>query len=129
MGTVQGIAPTRHARIRGALVAAMPRKRLLVASLLMAGAFCSTSCTLAKPFVCAVTTPIYVLGKSSGSGSCGYRPEGAACALLVVSAIGAAGGLVTGIISDINILNGDVDDPTRNFHDPFATNTSDGSFR
>lgn len=97
-----------------------------MASALMAAAFCSTSCTLAKPIVCAVTMPIYVL---SHSDVCGCRPEGAACAFLIVSAVGAAGGLVTGIISDINLLTGDVADPIRNLHDPFATNTSEGSFR
>ena len=40
----------------------MSTKRLLMVSALAALAFSSTSCTLTKPFVCAVSTPIYVLG-------------------------------------------------------------------
>ncbi|MFT4514169.1 MAG: hypothetical protein ACI91B_002877 [Planctomycetota bacterium] len=103
----------------------MSTKRLLMASALAALAFSSTSCTLAKPFVCAVTTPVYVLGNS---GDCGCDPRGAACGFLVVAAVGAAAGLVTGIISDINWIRGKADDPTRNIGDPFATNTSEGSF-
>lgn len=94
-------------------------------SALAALAFSSTSCTLAKPLVCAVTTPAYVLGNS---GSCGYDPRGAACGFLLVAAVGAVGGLVTGIISDINWIRGETDDPIRNIGDPFATNTSEGSF-
>lgn len=101
--------------------------RCLLPILLVGLALSSTSCTLAKPVVCAVTTPIYVLGNSSGNG-CGCDPRGALCGLLVISAVGAAGGLVTGIISDINYLTGDVEDPCRNLHDPFATNTSASSF-
>ena len=104
----------------------MPTKRLLTASALAALAFSSTSCTLTKPFVCAITTPAYVIG--NGTGNCGCDPRGAACAFLAVAAVGAAGGLVTGIISDINWIAGNVDDPTRNIGDPFATSTSEGSF-
>lgn len=94
---------------------------------MLAAAFCSTSCTLAKPVVCAISTPAYVLG--NGNSSCGCDPRGAACALLVVAAVGATGGLITGLISDINVLTGEVPDPLRNIHDPFATNLTDGPFR
>jgi hypothetical protein len=71
--------------------------------------------------------PIYVIGNSDG---CNYDcdPRGAACGILVFAAVGAAGGLVTGIMSDINWIAGEADDPTRNLHDPFATNTSAGSW-
>lgn len=103
----------------------MSTKRLAMISALVALAFSSTSCTLAKPLVCAVTTPAYLLGKS---GACGCDPRGAACGFLLVAAVGAAGGLVTGIISDINWITGEADDPTRNIGDPFATNTSEGFF-
>ncbi len=103
----------------------MSTKRLLMISVLAVLAFSSTSCTLAKPLVCAVTMPIYVLGNSD---CCGCDPRGAACGILVVAAVGAVGGLVTGVISDINWIAGEADDPTRNIHDPFATNTSEGSF-
>lgn len=104
----------------------MPRKRLVLATALLAAASSTTSCTLAKPVVCAVTTPIYVLGNSD---ACGCDARGAACAFAVVAAVGAAGGLVTGIISDINVLTGEVADPLHNIHDPFATNLSGGTFR
>ena len=103
----------------------MPTKRLLMISVLAVFAFSSTSCTLAKPLVCAVTMPIYLIGNSDARG-CDAR--GAACGFLVVAAIGAAGGLVTGSISDINWIMGEADNPVRNIHDPFATNTSEGSF-
>ncbi|MFT4842540.1 MAG: hypothetical protein ACI8UD_003505 [Planctomycetota bacterium] len=103
----------------------MSTKRLAMILALVALAFSSTSCTLAKPLVCAVTTPAYLLGNSGG---CGCDPRGAACGLLLVAAVGAAGGLVTGIISDINWIAGEADDPTRNIGDPFATNTSEGFF-
>jgi len=105
----------------------LPRslKCLLPTAALLGMAFSSSSCTLCKPVVCAVTTPIYVLGHSD---ACGCDPRGALCGLVVISAVGAVGGLVTGIISDINCLTQEVPEPTRNFHDPFATNTSDPSF-
>lgn len=102
----------------------MPQMRLLTASVLAAAAFSSTSCTLAKPFVCAVTAPIYVLGRTE---PCGCDPRGAACGIVIVAAVGAAAGLVTGIISDINYLSGRASEPARNLLDPFATNTSEGS--
>tara|TARA_R110002072_G_scaffold67163_3_gene165112 strand:+ start:129915 stop:130346 length:432 start_codon:yes stop_codon:yes gene_type:complete len=126
-GEVPEIRRNRHARDPAALARAMSTKRLLMASALAALAFSSTSCTLTKPFVCAVTTPIYVLGNSDGCGCVG-DPRGAACGLVVVAAVGAVGGLVTGIISDIHWISGEADDPVRNIHDPFATNTSEGSF-
>ena len=100
-------------------------RRLLPAVLVGGVAFSSSSCTLAKPVVCAVTAPIYVLGNST---TCGCDARGALCGLVVISAVGAVGGLVTGIISDINCLTREVDEPYRNLHDPFATNTSESSF-
>lgn len=98
---------------------------MLPAALVAGMSFASTSCTLAKPVVCAVTTPIYVLANTD---ACGCDPRGALCGLVVISAVGAVGGLVTGIVSDINCLTGEVDNPCRNLHDPFATNTSESSF-
>ena len=99
----------------------MPRPKLLLAAVLAGGAFSTSSCTLAKPLVCAVTTPVFVIANAD---TCCCDPRGAACAVVALAAVGAVGGLVTGIISDINYLTGDVEDPARNLHDPFATNTS-----
>ncbi|HEB52206.1 MAG TPA: hypothetical protein ENI87_03010 [bacterium] len=107
----------------------MSKKRLLLASALAAAAFSSTSCTLAKPVVCAVTTPVYVLG-NAGVWSCGCDDGYVlACGAAVFSVVGIVGGFVTGIISDINVLTGRCHDPIRNLHDPFATNCGGSSFR
>lgn len=109
-----------------------PSNRLLVAATLFAATLCSTSCTLAKPVVCAVTTPIYLAGGIGNSGGfCGCHGDGEAvlCLFAFSSAVGAVGGLVTGIISDVNYVCGYTEDPARNLHDPFATNTSCGTFR
>jgi len=78
------------------------------------------SCTVTKPLVCAVSTPIQALGH----GSLHIRGDGRAafCVLAAFSAVGAAGGLVTGIVSDIQILCGATDDPTRNIACAFAIN-------
>lgn len=91
----------------------------------------SASCsTLVKPVVCAVTAPVYVLGQSANYGAA-YSSDGrgVACAIVMVAAVGAAGGLVTGVISDVNMLTGNAPDPFRNIHDPFATNTSESTMR
>jgi hypothetical protein len=102
----------------------MLRPRLLSVTFLATMALTSTSCTLTKPLVCAVTGPVVILGRScDGLGCCG-DPRGIVCVVVLLSAVGAAGGLVTGIISDIHWIAGDASDPTRNLGDPFATNTS-----
>ena len=105
----------------------MPRKRLALAAVMVAAAV-SPSCTLAKPVVCAVTAPIYAFGNSGNFCGCRCDGRGALCGLAVISAIGAIGGLVTGIVSDFNYICGYADEPARNLHDPFATNTSGSSF-
>jgi len=104
--------------------------------LLLAGSFAAlmatgTSCTITKPIVCAVTTPILAFGQSSGSFcGCGCGdPRAVVAVFAALSAVGAVGGLVTGIISDINVLCGNTDEPCRNIGDPFATNNSCSSFR
>jgi hypothetical protein len=100
-----------------------PRRATTSAALLACCALPLGSCTLAKPVVCAVTLPVYVLAHSDRF--CG-EPEVLLGGLFVVSAVGAGCGLVTGIISDIQWLAGAKGDPTRNLHDPFATFTSEG---
>ena len=41
-----------------------------------------------------------------------------------MAAVGATGGLVTGIVSDVQVVLGEVENPTNNWWDPFAFNTS-----
>ena len=77
------------------------------------------SCTLAKPLVGAVVGPVMLLAE--GGCRCGSGEE-AAMALCAGSVVGAGAGLVTGIISDFNWVTGRTEDPTINWHDPFATN-------
>lgn len=95
--------------------------RLLMVACLMGAALGTKSCTIAKPVVCVITTPAKALGEAGRSY---YSLEAAACGLMAMSAIGAAAGLVTGFLSDMNVLLGVADDPVRNIHDPFKTNTS-----
>lgn len=85
----------------------------------------AAGCTLVKPVVGAFTAPIQVLGNSNGQW-CGCSGDGRGIVLVfaVVAAVGAVGGLATGIVSDVNVLRGVADDPCANFWDPFATNTS-----
>jgi len=90
----------------------------------------SGSCTLCKPFVGAVTAPAMMIGAigSSGGGGGGCGGDGRALVgiLAISAALGATAGLVTGVISDVQVLCGRAHDPTRNWWNPFATNTWDG---
>jgi hypothetical protein len=102
--------------------------RRVVPALVLAVGLGSASCTLCKPIVGAITGPIVILG-NSGVGNLnlgGGSNDG--CALVaffgVLAATGAIGGLVTGIISDVQALTGAAHDPCANWFDPFATNTS-----
>lgn len=67
-----------------------------------------------------------MLGHSGGGFiGCGCDDGRAVVVLFgLMSAAGACAGLVTGIVSDVQCLTGDVYDPCRNWWDPFATNTS-----
>ena len=86
-------------------------------------------CTLAKPFVGVVAGPVVILGSSGGNwGGCGCDGRAVVAVLIVAAAIGAGAGLVTGVISDVQFLCGRAHDPTRNWCNPFATNTSDSSW-
>lgn len=105
----------------------MSRARLLVFAAFAFLAPAMAGCTLVKPVVGAVTGPIVMFARSDGSlGSCNCSCDGRAivCALALLAAIGATGGLVTGIISDVQAVCCDVDDPTANWWDPFALNTT-----
>jgi hypothetical protein len=98
------------------------RQPLLVA-VLMAGSLAS-GCTLCKPVVGAVAGPVVLLGASGGDWGCGCHDGRAVAAVLIVAAgVGAAAGLVTGVISDVQALSGAATDPCRNWWHPFATNT------
>ena len=102
-------------------MSSLPRAAVL--SLLFAGVLGTGGCTLVKPVVGAVTGPIYVLAHTSGSFGCGCDDGRAAAAFLIAgAAIGAAAGLVTGVISDVQALSGRAVDPAQNRWDPFATN-------
>jgi ammonia channel protein AmtB len=91
---------------------------------LVAGLAAATpSCTLAKPMVGAFTGPVVALGNSSGSFGCGCGDgRGVVVVLGAMAIAGAACGLVTGIISDVQALSGNCSDPCENWWDPFATN-------
>lgn len=106
-----------------------PTRRIACTALLLGAALTSGGCTLVKPVVGAVTGPIYAIGHTGELPvDCGCHDGCGAVAFLAVSAAaGAIGGLVTGVISDIQWLNGVAQDPVRNWYDPFATNTSDSS--
>jgi hypothetical protein len=83
-----------------------------------------SGCTLAKPLVGAVTGPIVLLAGTGGSCcNCGGDGRAVLCLFAFAAAIGAGGGLVTGIISDVQVLTGAADDPCRNWWEPFRTNT------
>jgi len=84
----------------------------------------SVGCTLVKPAVCAITTPALVLSGGARSWSSSHDGRGALCSLAVVAGVGAAGGLVTGFLSDCYYIAGMTDEPYRNLHNPFATNRS-----
>ncbi len=117
----------RNAAARAALggVAMSPLRRVAVATLL-AGALSAPGCTLAKPAVCAFSTPLRMLAAIDVGpcGGCDGRALAYAFAAIVTAgaAAGAAGGLVTGAMSDYYYLTGKAQDPSRNLHDAFATN-------
>lgn len=84
----------------------------------------SGGCTLCKPVVGAVAGPVVMIGAIGQSGGCGCGDGRALLGLLAIgAAIGAGAGLVTGVISDVQYVCGYADDPTRNWWNPFATNT------
>ncbi|MFO1077393.1 MAG: hypothetical protein U1E73_06665 [Planctomycetota bacterium] len=103
----------------------MPRlPRTAALAFLLAGTLGTGGCTLVKPMVGAVTGPIYVLAHTSGNFGCGCDDGRAVAAFLCVSSvIGAVAGLVTGVVSDIQVLCGNASYPAQNWWDPFATNT------
>lgn len=117
-----GQAPCCHPTLAPALGRAMrthPTARLLPA---LALAFLTgTGCTVTKPLVCAVALPAKAVGNPSCLGACNDA-RALGCAFMVLAAVGAAGGLVTGFVSDIQFLCGATDDPTHNLADPFAVN-------
>lgn len=84
-------------------------------------------CTLVKPLTGVVTGPIYGIALLAQGGGCYcHHDDGRAlCVFLAGSAgVGALCGLVTGIASDVQALGGRAPDPTRNWWNPFVTNTA-----
>ena len=113
----------RHGATCAHAQAPMPALRCLLMTFVLGAGLPMTGCTVAKPLVGAVTGPIVLLAASNGSFcSCG---DGRAVLYLFVfmAAVGAGGGLVTGIISDVQVLTGAADDPCHNWWEPFRTNT------
>jgi hypothetical protein len=92
---------------------------ILAAGLLSAG----SGCTLCKPIVGVFTGPAVILAETDGDWGCGCGDGRALVAAFgVMAAVGAVGGLVTGIISDVQVLTGRARRPTHNWWDPFKTN-------
>jgi hypothetical protein len=85
------------------------------------GIGCS-SCTVVKPVTGLVTGPMRANDELGG----GTSPA-SGCAVIgilaVESAAGVVCGLATGVASDVHVLFGGADEPTRNWANPFRTNT------
>lgn len=100
--------------------------RRVAVSTLLAGALSAPGCTLAKPAVCAFSTPLRMLATIDVGACGGCDGRALACGLgafvTAGAAVGAVGGLVTGAMSDYYYLTGKAQDPSRNLHDAFATN-------
>ena len=103
----------------------MPALRRCVVVAACALALSTSSCTLVKPIAGAIVGPVVVMGHTGPLAGCGCN-DGRALLLFygAFAAAGAVVGLVTGIISDVQVLTGDASEPCRNWFDPFATNTS-----
>lgn len=103
----------------------MPTFRRTLSAIVLTAGLATSGCTLCKPVVGAITGPVVILGNSGGDFSgCGCDGGyGVVAVLGVLAGVGAVGGLVTGIISDVQALCGEATDPCRNWADPFKTNT------
>ncbi len=102
----------------------MPSIRRALAVLAVSGCLAQSGCTLAKPVVGVFTGPVVLLASAAGSGGwCGGDGRAVLCVFVVLAAIGAGGGLCTGIVSDIQVLTGAAEEPCQNWWDPFRTNT------
>ena len=110
----------------------MRYKTPILRSLLLSALLLS-SCTLVKPVVCTFTWPVLLLGGEHDLGpvdlgdcygQSGDQVAVALAALLVLP--GPVGGLITGVISDWNVVTGQSipGDPARNFFHPMKTNLS-----
>jgi TRAP-type C4-dicarboxylate transport system permease small subunit len=80
-------------------------------------------CTVVKPVIGALTGPVVILAQPSYHHGGNCHDEGAVYALVALAAVGAAVGLVTGVVSDYQALTGAVEEPTANWWNPFATNS------
>lgn len=101
--------------------------RRVLPVLVLAVGLGSSSCTLCKPVVGAITGPFVILGNCGdlNLGGCGNYDGCAVVAFFgTLMAVGAVGGLVTGIVSDVQALTGAARQPCANWYDPFATNTT-----
>lgn len=87
-----------------------------------AAALGNGGCTLVKPLVGIVAGPAIILGDGGSTCFCGDG-RAVAVAFVGMAAAGAVCGLVTGVISDCQVLFGSPADPTANWYDPLRTNT------
>lgn len=107
-----------------------PLARSVALAGLLATSLGSAGCTLCKPLVGAVTGPAVLFAASNGDiGGCGCDGRAVLVVFAGAAVVGAAAGLVTGIISDVQVLRGVATDPTNNWWDPFAINTGPSSCR
>lgn len=94
------------------------RRLALTAALALAAP--AGGCTVCKPVVGALAAPFVVLGPSGYHG-CGCDDGRAAlAAFAVIAAAGAVCGLVTGILTDVEIVCGNNPEPLCYWWDPFA---------
>lgn len=94
-----------------------------------------TSCTAVKPLVCTITYPIDNLRERLAAPDGPDSHEELPPVAVVVAApviiplrfvseavIGCVGGLVSGLVSDLNVVTGNFSSPARNLGRPFRTN-------
>ena len=82
-------------------------------------------CTVVKPVVGVFTAPVLLMTGHYGTQlrMDGGGGGGSTALVFGILAMGAMGGLVTGVLSDWAVLARETQEPTRNWWDPLATNS------
>lgn len=104
-------------------------------SLVLALFVCLTGCTAIKPIVCTFTYPIDNLRERLDAPDSAAPHEDLPPVVVLVAApvivplrfvseavIGCVGGFFSGLVSDLNVVTGNVSSPTDNLTRPFRTN-------